>query len=551
MKLKKVLAAAMAVTMLGSLTACGGSGGSGEAAAAKAPAGKEASADGSKTVNLAMTTTMGDLDPFAPPTQGRNFLRYAVYDNIAIFKDFGTSWDQMQWVLAKNIEQKDDVTFEIELYDYIHDALGNPIHASDVVFCLNSISESGNFTRFTNYMESASVIDDNHLEVKLKTTTVGAFEYMLAQCCIVSQKTYEEHKDQFSTKPITSGAYQVTECVSGSYYVLEKNPDYWQTDKGLRSYAANAYDQGVDKLVYNIVTEASQATIALQMGENDIVTVCNNAEIGYFMNQDGTPAEGYSVNKVLSSAPMILAFNMDEGQMFDGNLALRQAICYAINQEDIIAGGLRGNGEAIKDLGDKLCGDYNPEWNEEDYYDFDLDKAKAMLEEAGYPGGIDPATGAPLHIRLLIDQQYKDTAVVIQSQLIAAGLDAEINAYDNSLLATYQYDPAQWDLYVFIQGTECYVTSIYDGIFDAGADGKAPKCFVKDETLQGLVEAAHEISTHGGETVEALHDYVRDNAYAYGLYQSYTFSVGRDTIGLVNHPWGQLVGPACDYTNFK
>lgn len=41
MKLKKVLAAAMAVTMLGSLTACGGSGGSGEAAAAKAPAGRK------------------------------------------------------------------------------------------------------------------------------------------------------------------------------------------------------------------------------------------------------------------------------------------------------------------------------------------------------------------------------------------------------------------------------------------------------------------------------------------------------------------------------
>ena len=162
MKLKKVLAVALAVTMLGSLTACGGNGGSGETAV-KTPVGKEASAEGEKIVNIAMTTTMGDLDPFAPPTQGRNFLRYAVYDNIAIFKDFGTSWDQMQWVMAKNIEQKDDVTFEIELYDYIHDALGNPINANDVVFCLNSISQSGNFTRFTNYMESATVIDDYNL----------------------------------------------------------------------------------------------------------------------------------------------------------------------------------------------------------------------------------------------------------------------------------------------------------------------------------------------------------------------------------------------------
>ena len=70
MKLKKVLAAAMAVTMLGSLTACGGSGGSGEAAAAKAPAGKEASADGSKTVN---DNYNGGLRPVCTAHTGTQF----------------------------------------------------------------------------------------------------------------------------------------------------------------------------------------------------------------------------------------------------------------------------------------------------------------------------------------------------------------------------------------------------------------------------------------------------------------------------------------------
>jgi hypothetical protein len=66
-----------------------------------------------------MTATMGDLDPFAPPTQGRNFLRYAVYENLAIVKEFGTPWDKMQWVIAKNIKQVDDITFDIEIYDYV------------------------------------------------------------------------------------------------------------------------------------------------------------------------------------------------------------------------------------------------------------------------------------------------------------------------------------------------------------------------------------------------------------------------------------------------
>jgi hypothetical protein len=51
MKLKKVLAVALAVTMLGSLTACGGNGGSGETAV-KTPVGKEASAEGEKLLTL-------------------------------------------------------------------------------------------------------------------------------------------------------------------------------------------------------------------------------------------------------------------------------------------------------------------------------------------------------------------------------------------------------------------------------------------------------------------------------------------------------------------
>ena len=549
MKMKKVMAVLMAGAMAFSLIGCAPKedGGSNTPTNAGSTADSGNETKGEVRVNIAMTTTMGDLDPFAPPTQGRNFLRYAVYDNLAIFKEFGTSWDKMQWVIARNITQVDDVTYNIEIYDYVYDAAGNQITAEDVVYCLEGMANSGNYTRFTNYMEAARVIDEYNLEIKLKTTTVGAIEYIFAQCSIVDKDTYEANKDKFSTVPVTTAAYQVAECVPGSYYVLEKSPKYWQTEESLRSYAAN---QQADKLVYNVVTEATQATIALQMGEDHIITVCGNSEIGYFMNPDGTPVDGYSVNKILSSTSTVLSFNMEEGYVFDDNLALRQALCYAINRDDVVAGGLHGNGEIMNDLASKDCGDYNKEWDNEDYYNYDLVKAKQLMAEAGYADGIDPATGKALHLRLMADQQYKDSAVVIQSQMLALGIDCEILAYDNSLLASYQYDPTQWDMYLYIQGTECYVTSVYDGIFAAGADGKAPKCFVVDEKLQELINAAHDSSTHGADTVEALHDYVYENAYTYGLYQSYTFSVGVDTIKLVNHPWGQLVGPACDYTEF-
>lgn len=72
-------------------------------------------------------------------------------------------------------------------------------------------------------------------------------------------------------------------------------------------------------------------------------------------------------------------------------------------------------------------------------------------------------------------------------------------------MATYQYDPTRWDLYVFIQGTECYMTSVYDGIFQADSEGRAPKSFVRDKELQRLIQEAHNVNTHNAESVEALH----------------------------------------------
>jgi ABC-type transport system substrate-binding protein len=211
---------------------------------------------------------------------------------------------------------------------------------------------------------------------------------------------------------------------------------------------------------------------------------------------------------------------------------------------------LKGQGIAINDLGPVGCDDYNAAWDNEKPYAHSPERAKELLAAAGYPGGIDPATGRPLHMSMLVTDRYKDAAVILQGQLLAVGLDVEIRAVNESLNASLEFNPEEWDIRLFIQGTECYVTSVYDGIFAAGSDGKAPKCFVVDSKLQELISAAHEISTHNAGTVEALHDYVYDNAYAIGLYQDYAFTVGKAGIGLVNHPWGQLIGPACDYTAF-
>ncbi len=93
-----------------------------------------------------------------------------------------------------------------------------------------------------------------------------------------------------STTPITTAAYQVTECVDGSYYIVTKNENYWQKPELANYYA----QQPVDKIKYNIITEGSQATIALQMGEVDMISSVKSSELGYFIS-DGIVNEGYAV----------------------------------------------------------------------------------------------------------------------------------------------------------------------------------------------------------------------------------------------------------------
>ena len=73
-----------------------------------------------------------NMGPWAGMSQGRIAILNTVYEYL-ITRENG----ETKGVLAKNWTQKDDTTYEVELYDYIHDTEGNPITASDIKFCFD------------------------------------------------------------------------------------------------------------------------------------------------------------------------------------------------------------------------------------------------------------------------------------------------------------------------------------------------------------------------------------------------------------------------------
>ncbi len=489
-------------------------------------------------LNVGMTTSMGDLSPFSFTSPGKNQIRYWTQEFLAVFENFGETWETMEYQLAKEITKIDDRTWQVEIYDYIVDAIGNPITANDVAFCLNTMVSTGCQAKISRWLEAVTVIDDYTVEIKGADTSMGMFEFVLAQSVIVSEKTYTENEATMNTTPITTGPYQIVECVDGSYYVAEKNENYWQKPELANVYAK----QPVDSVKVFIFTESSQATMALQTGEVDVVTSVKGNDLNYFVNGDGSDVEGFTSTHSRSTAPCSLFFNMAEGEngdIFRDDLALRQAICYAVDQEAIVSIAYAGRAEALHDITVNSCSDYNPQWDEDNYYDYDLDKAKELLAQSAYK---DDKV-----VRVIAPALFKDVAQVVYSQILELGVNAELTVFDDSLMATAIKDPAAWDIMVNKNGTDGPISNIYDVSMLRNKNGVGGKNFIVDDKLEELIIACHSVETNSRETADALHYYVADNAIMYGLTADYTYSVAREGITPKLYPFGYLVATCCDF----
>ena len=365
------------------------------------------------TVTVSNYVDIAGIAPFAAPQSGRNDIRYLIYDQLAIMAKPGGEVDEMDFQMAKSIEKVDDATYKIEIYDYIHDWAGNPVTADDVIFSYKTMGDSGvsgKFSRLFDYMEK---VDDYNLILHLKNPALGTAQYVLQFCPVVSQKAYESQSEgERAQYPIGTGGYKIVDYVSGGYCYLERVDDYWQTDESLRSYAFSGQAKEI-KIV--VQTEAAQRANALVTSNVDVVPVVANTDIGLFRNDDGTPKEGYNVLAVLNGVTYYMPFNCSEDSILN-NIDLRKAVSYAIDAKGVMDGTFGANGYMLsKECVNAMLGDYNPEWNNEDYYDYNMEKAQEYLEKSG-------EKDVSLRLMISTEANEKAMAVFIQQYLDMVGI---------------------------------------------------------------------------------------------------------------------------------
>ena len=439
-------------------------------------------------VGLAMDG--GNLGPWTSVTFGNVNIKLNLFERLCTLDDDGSS----EFILLKDVRQIDDITYHLEIYDYIYDHAGNHLTASDVVFSINTFVEAGNKGAVAT-LDTLSVVSDYVVEWKCTTPFApGAMFSEISRPSIATEAAYRASPDQFNVTPIGTGPYKLTSYIPGSSITVEKFEDYWQTDESLAAWHA---PQNVDIIEYKIILDSSQMAMALESGEIDIAGELNQADLIAF--QDSSK---YNLIEVPQQAPLIVTFNSAE-QSVCSDINLRRAILTGIDNDGIVAAA-PFKFKTVTSISSPTQADYVAEWADRTIWNYDASAAKGFLDQSDYKG-------ETLTLMIIGGARQTAVAVIVQAQLAELGINVQIETVETATWWVTAPDPTAYDFTVYATGGGAWCAQCWTNNFNYDIGRIA----YYDPILQEKFEAAMMI---GGEAnLVAFQDYVDEMAYAKGL----------------------------------
>jgi len=249
-------------------------------------------------------------------------------------------------------------------------------------------------------------------------------------------------------RPVGTGPYKFKEWVTGQKIVLVSNPDYFEG----RPY--------IDGYIMRIIPDT--ATMFLELRANGIDRMGLTPLQFTRQTENNLFRENYNKFRYLSFAYTYLGYNLKNPLFADKRV--RQAVAYAVNKEEIVAGVMLGLGKPATGPYKPGTWAYNPNVRT---YSYDPSKAKALLAEAGWRDGngdgIIEKAGRPFEFEIITNQGNEiraKCAEIIQRRLSEVGIRVKIRvvewaAFVNDFINKRKFDatilgwtiPMEPDLY--------------------------------------------------------------------------------------------------------
>lgn len=225
-----------------------------------------------------------------------------------------------------------------------------------------------------------------------------------------------------------SGPFRLVEWRRGDSVIMERFDDYYGGADGIPPVGRAC----VDRVIFKVIPETATRVAALLAGEVHII-----AELPPFSIEQVKRSGTADVMTVNGTRSFFLAMN-NQGEIFD-DIRVRQAVAHAIDKRLLVDRILGGNAAVIDGI---LSPDAFGKNTDLPTYSHDIEKAKALLAEAGYPNGID--------VTLDVEGAFRDTAEALASLLTRAGIRTRVEVGEGALLTQKwrtQGAPKSGDLY--------------------------------------------------------------------------------------------------------
>ena len=394
---------------------------------------------GKTTMRIAVNM---DAPGFCPYTSGYNPASTVVIKNVYetlinmdgsgnLYPGLATEWEYGE----------DNVSVILTLREGVSFTNGEAFNADSVIFALRdyrgatAVGGEGETLYDFDNMEK---LGDYQVEIPLKRLGSDAFIELTDQSYSICSKTAaEEYGDDYRNNPVGTGAYKFVSFTSGVGAVMEANEDYWDGAPAIKTIETV------------LISEGSQAQIELESGNIDLIVNPDYIDVARIEND---PSLGLKVLTLPSSNVKNLWFNFRKETMQDVNL--RKAISCAIDKEAIIDVVYEGNAVVANQKIAATNGAYDPAYDEDPMYPYDLELAKEYLAQSNYPDG--------LNLTIYSDTTPSEVHIMecIKSDLAQIGIEVEIFALDSNVAVPALIEGEEDDLYCAIScGSAGYAPS--------------------------------------------------------------------------------------------
>ena len=413
--MKRMLAIALAALLVFGLTACGGTIEKADTPVASAATGAAGETAQTKQVVVGVSMGATTMDPAHEYEWDAEMMLHSVYPTL-VTSDYADESKILPCVASEWVISDDGLTYTFTLNQGIKFTTGKELKASDVAFSLNRLKgAAGNPSFLLSSVESVEATGDYEVTVTLSEpnpallniltrASAGLYDAEVAQANGATCDSSDAGQAYFDTTSIGCGPYKISSFNSGSELVLVKNPDSYFPAGNVDTY-----------IIRNIADSATQQ-MELEGGDLDFALDLTADQTALL--------EGNENIKLVSFDTMDIFFlGLNASEEYGKELAnptVREAIRYAIDYPGLCA--LAGNG-ATTPAGIIPKGFLG--YAGETAITRDVEMAKALLTEAGYPDGITFSMGvipdmAPDGV------SFMTLAQKVQADLAEAGITVNI-----------------------------------------------------------------------------------------------------------------------------